>query len=226
MSQALTVAPRAKSAVAVAPHRSGGRLSPGNPSGPQRVRTPLSIVPTQRVRRRTPFAVFSLLVLAIALAAVLMINISVSSTQYDLVQLRGQQTALTQENEALVLEIEGKEAPQNLAAAATKLKMVSSPTFGSIDLDSKKVTGDPVPATEGPEPEVLIAAPDLTPDRLATVKDAEKPADASESDTAGSGDTADQQATGEDDAAAAAEAAAAADAAGTIPGPVQSSGNR
>ena len=224
MSQALTVAPRAKKAVALAPHRHGGRLSPGVPSGPQRVRTPLSIVPAQRKRRRAPFAVFTLLVLAVALGAILMINISVTSTQYDLVQLRSQQTALSQENEALVLEIEGKEAPQNLAAAATKLKMVSSPTFGTIDLDSKKVTGDPVPATEGAKPEVLIAAPDLTPDQPAPVPaaaDAE-PAEATPPATGGVADGIEQSAT---DRADAAEAAAAADAAGTIPGPLQSSGD-
>ena len=169
MSQALTVEKRhgaaafsGNGALALAP----GRLT--GPSiaaiGTPRARTPLSVVPARPARRKVPFAVFSLLVLAAALAAVLMLNISVSGTQYELVQLRNQQTALSQENEALVLAIEAREAPQNLAAAATKLGMVSSPTFGTIELDSMKVTGTPEPATESPKPEVLIAAPNLGSD--------------------------------------------------------------
>ncbi|MBG6224694.1 hypothetical protein IWX63_001256 [Arthrobacter sp. CAN_A2] len=166
MSQALTVEKRysaaafsGNGALALAPGRLTGPSTEG--IGTTRTRTPLSVVPARPARRKVPFAVFSLLVLAAALAAVLMLNISVSGTQYELVQLRNQQTALSQENEALVLAIEAREAPQNLAAAATKLGMVSSPTFGTIELDSKKVTGTPEPATEGPKPEVLIAAPNL-----------------------------------------------------------------
>lgn len=166
MSQALTVEKRHDApafsrhgALALAP----GRLTApaGEAPATTRTRTPLSVVPARPARRKVPFAVFSLLVLAAALASVLMLNISVSGTQYELVQLRNQQTALNQENEALVLAIEAKEAPQNLAAAATRLGMVSSPTFGTVELDSKRVTGTPEPATEGPKPEVLIAAPDL-----------------------------------------------------------------
>ncbi|PPB50245.1 hypothetical protein C4K88_06215 [Arthrobacter pityocampae] len=166
MSQALTVEKR-HDAPAFSRHGALA-LAPGRPTGPAgeapgttRTRTPLSVVPARPARRKVPFAVFSLLVLAAALASVLMLNISVSGTQYELVQLRNQQTALNQENEALVLAIEAKEAPQNLAAAATKLGMVPSPSFGTIELDSKTVTGTPEAATEGPEPEVLIAAPDL-----------------------------------------------------------------
>lgn len=176
MSQALTVeksrsaaAFAGNGALAVAPQPLRGRPS-GAPSGAApKARTPLSVVPAPPTRRRAPFAVFSLLVLGAALAAVLMLNISVSGTQYDLVQLRNQQIALSQQNEALVLEIENREAPQNLAAAATKLGMVSSPTFGTIELDSKKVTGSPEPAREGPEPEVLIAAPKLTTEQSASI---------------------------------------------------------
>ncbi|MHA7239027.1 hypothetical protein [Arthrobacter sp. TMS1-12-1] len=168
MSQALTVEKRhgaaafsGSGALALAPGRPMRPMRPSVERTAPRPRTPLSVVPARPARRKVPFAVFTLLVLAAALAAVLMLNISVSGTQYELVQLRNQQTALSQQNEALVLDIEAREAPQNLAAAATKLGMVSSPTFGTIELDSKKVTGTPEPATKGPKPEVLIAAPDL-----------------------------------------------------------------
>lgn len=229
MSQALTVAPR--ETVVGKHHRAptGGRLSPYAPVASPKPRTPLSVVPARPDRRRIPFAVFSLLVLAGALAAVLMINISVSSTQYDLVQLRNQQVALSQENEALVLEIEGKEAPQNLAAAATKLKMVSSPTFGTIELGSKKVTGSPEPAIAGPKPEVLIAAPGLGADQPAPVA---KPAQTAEPAAAStqSAETADGNITNSEAPVAAGTTAdgqvevEAGPPAGTIPGPVQSGG--
>ncbi|TDK24192.1 hypothetical protein E2F48_15650 [Arthrobacter crusticola] len=162
MSQALSAHTRppatsGSSALASHPVRRG-RPSPGTP---QRPRTPLSVVPARPSRRRVPFAVFSCALLVAALVAVLILNISVSSTQYELVQLRGQQVALSQENEALVQRLEDRGAPQNLAAAATKLGMVSSPTFGSIDLEIGKVTGTPEPAKEGSTPEALIAAPEV-----------------------------------------------------------------
>lgn len=228
MSQTLTVEKRhgavafsGNGALAVAPRRLAG-LSDGAPSSAppdatQKVRTPLSVVPARPSRRRVPFAVFSLLVLAGALAAVLMLNISVSGTQYELVQLRSQQVALSQQNEALVLEIENKEAPQNLAAAATKLGMVSSPTFGTIELDSKKVTGTPEPAKEGPKPEVLIAAPDLVTEQPAPVA-VEAPVAVDPAPTgAGAADEA---------ADTAAESAAGSTASGTIPGPEQAGSDR
>ncbi|KQN99777.1 MULTISPECIES: hypothetical protein [unclassified Arthrobacter] len=228
MSQTLTVEKRhsaaafaGNGALAVAPRRPAG-LSDGapasaRPEATQKVRTPLSVVPARPSRRRVPFAVFSLLVLAGALAAVLMLNISVSGTQYELVQLRSQQVALSQQNEALVLEIENKEAPQNLAAAATKLGMVSSPTFGTIELDSKKVTGTPEPAKEGPKPEVLIAAPDLVTEQPAPVV-VEAPV-AADPAPAGAG-------AADEAADAAADSAAGSTASGTIPGPEQAASDR
>lgn len=230
MSQALTVAPR-ETAGAGRPYRapSRGRLSPHGPLASPGPRTPLSVVPVQPARRRIPFAVFSLLVLGAALAAVLMINIAVSSTQYDLVQLRNQQVALSQENEALVLEIEGREAPQNLAAAATKLNMVSSPTFGTIDLTSKKVTGNPEAATKGLTPEVLIAAPKLGSEESGTITSPAQKSDAGESTQvteptvdAVEATTLQSVGTSTDALVELSEGATV----GTIPGPVQSSGDR
>ncbi|KNC17671.1 hypothetical protein AC792_14060 [Arthrobacter sp. RIT-PI-e] len=172
MSQALSVEKRqdgtasyGSGALTAVPERSTSR-SAGSTT---RTRTPLSVVPARPTRRRVPFAVFTLLVLAAALTAVLMLNISVSGKQYELVDLRNQQVALTQQNEALVLEVEGKEAPQNLASAATKLGMVDAPSFGMIDLSTGRVSGEPVPAQKGAEPEVLIAAPKLDTERAAPV---------------------------------------------------------
>lgn len=159
MSQALIADTRSayhelSGSSALAAPRPGGGAAP-------RTRTPLSVVPARPAKRRVPFVVFSFVALVAALVTVLMLNISVSGTQYELVQLRGQQIALSQENQALEQKIENREAPQNLAAAATKLGMVASPTFGSIELDSLKVTGTPEAATKTDGPLALIPAPDL-----------------------------------------------------------------
>lgn len=126
---------------------------------PARRRTPLSVVPVRPTRGRIPFALFSMLALVSALVVVLMLNISVSSSQYKLVSLRGEEVALAEQNQALTQQLENLRAPQNLAMAAGELDMVASPTFGSIDVNSLSVTGSPEPAKESDAPPVLVPAP-------------------------------------------------------------------
>lgn len=124
-----------------------------------RRRTPLSLVPAGPTRGRVPFAVFSMAALIAALVVVLMLNISVSSRQYELVSMRGEEVALSEQNQALTQRLENLQAPQNLATAAHELKMVASPTFGTVDVDSLAVTGNPEPAKESDAPPVLVPAP-------------------------------------------------------------------
>lgn len=131
------------------------------PAPAPRRRTPLSVVPAATRRRRTPFAVVCFAALVLGLASVLLLNISVSSGQYELVQLQGQQAELAQRNEALTQEIENHQAPQVLAAAAGELGMVSSPTFGTIDLETLSVTGTPEAAKDGDPAKSLIGAPSV-----------------------------------------------------------------
>lgn len=131
----------------------------GQPPARERRRTPLSVVPAGPARSRIPFAVFSMLALVVALVVVLMLNISVSSSQYRLVSLRGEEVALAEQNQALTQQLEHLQAPQNLAVAAGELDMVTSPTFGTIDVDSLTVTGSPEPARESDAPPVLVPAP-------------------------------------------------------------------
>jgi hypothetical protein len=127
--------------------------------GRERRRTPLSVVPAAPTRSRVPFAVFSMAALIAALIVVLMLNISVSSSQYKLVSLRGEEVALSEQNQALTQRLENLRAPQNLAAAAQELNMVASPTFGTVDVDSLAVTGSPEPAKESDAPPVLVPVP-------------------------------------------------------------------
>lgn len=133
-------------------------ITPG--TGPSRkTRTPLSLVRSAPRKRRAPFVVLCFGLLAVALMAVLVLNISVSTAQYQLVQLRGEQSTLTKQNQDLTQQVQNFDAPQNLAAKATELGMVASTTKGQIDLSTLTVTGKAKPAVKGDAPGAVIAAP-------------------------------------------------------------------
>ncbi|OMH24264.1 hypothetical protein BKD30_08985 [Tersicoccus phoenicis] len=124
-----------------------------------RRRTALSVVPAGPSRRRTPFVVFCFLVLASALVAVLVLNVTMSGGQYTLIELRNEQTALTEQNQALTAQVENNVAPQNLAAKAAKAGMVPAPAPGYINLDRLSVSGNPTAAVKKDAPKVQIPAP-------------------------------------------------------------------
>lgn len=157
------------------------------PSGgsERKLRTPLSVVRSTPRKRRAPFVVLCFALLAVALMAVLVLNISVSTAQYQLVQLRSEQSTLTKQNQDLTQQVQNFDAPQNLAAKATELGMVASTGKGQIDLSTLTVSGSPKPAVKGDKPGAIIAAPavagQLTVVPPATTKDplaARKPAEA------------------------------------------------
>lgn len=196
------------------------------PGPAPRRRTPLSVVPASAGRRRAPLFIFCFFALMLGLGAVLLLNISVSSGQYQLVQLQNERTELAQRNEALTQQLENHEAPQVLASAAADLGMVTSSTFGSIDLETLAVTGDPVPAEEGTAPLVLVPAPNVLTQPIAPAGASPAPA-AEESVRAAEAREAEaaQAAAGEDGDAVPAPAEQEADLnGGTIPAPVQRSG--
>ena len=129
-------------------------------TGPARkTRTPLSVVRSAPRKRRAPFVVLCFGLLAVALMAVLVLNISVSTAQYQLVQLRSEQSTLTKQNQDLTQQVQNFDAPQNLAAKATELGMVAATAKGQIDLSTLTVTGKAKPAVKGDAPGAVIAAP-------------------------------------------------------------------
>lgn len=131
--------------------------------GPARKpRTPLSVVRSAPRKRPAPFVVLCFALMAIALMVVLVLNISVSSAQYQLVQLRGEQSALTKQNQDLTQQVQNFDAPQNLAAKASELGMVASTAKGQIDLSTLTVTGKAKPAVKGEKAGAVIAAPAVT----------------------------------------------------------------
>ncbi|MET4134508.1 hypothetical protein [Pseudarthrobacter sp. PvP090] len=136
------------------------RALPGISPGPSRkARTPLSLVRSAPQKRRAPFVVLCFGLLAVALMTVLVLNISVSTAQYQLVQLRSAQSTLTKQNQDLTQQVQNFDAPQNLAAKATELGMVASTAKGQIDLSTLTVTGKAKPAVKGDAPGAVIAAP-------------------------------------------------------------------
>lgn len=97
--------------------------------------------------------------MAAALLTVLVLNISVSTAQYQLVQLKAQAATLNKENQDLTQKKQNFEAPQNLAAKATELGMVPSTVKGQIDLNTMTVTGKATPAVKGDSPGAVLAPP-------------------------------------------------------------------
>ncbi|NYD79497.1 hypothetical protein [Arthrobacter cupressi] len=133
-----------------------------SPDAGRRVRTPLSVVRGTPGKRRVPFFVFCFGVLAAALLTVLVLNISVSTAQYDLVQLKAQAATLTKQNQELTQQRQAFEAPQNLAAKAAQLGMVASTAKGQINLETLAITGTATPAPKGAGLGAVIAAPAIT----------------------------------------------------------------
>lgn len=119
-------------------------------------RAPLSVVPGRARRQRISTVVISLLALVLALASILVLNIQISGGQYRLVELRAQERALSQQNEALTQDLEFYNAPQNLAVMATDLGMVPAQGSGTVDLTTGTVEGDPLPAQPQEDHEILV----------------------------------------------------------------------
>ncbi|MDR6989424.1 hypothetical protein J2Y66_003939 [Paenarthrobacter nitroguajacolicus] len=131
----------------------------GKPDAGRKARTPLSLVRSAPGKRRTPFVVLCFVAMAAALLTVLVLNISVSTAQYQLVQLKAQAATLNKENQDLTQKKQNFEAPQNLAAKAAELGMVPSTVKGQIDLNTMSVTGKATPAVKGDAPLAQLAPP-------------------------------------------------------------------
>ncbi len=131
----------------------------GSRSEQDRPRTPLAVVPAPIRRPGRGFVALCVGILAMALLAVLVVNISVSNRQYQMVGLKNEQLDLTQSNELLRQQVEHLEAPQNLAAEADRLGMVKPGDIAAIDLATGQVSGTATSAEGEDKPAGLIAAP-------------------------------------------------------------------
>lgn len=108
----------------------------------------------------------------VALLAVLVLSIVMASRQYDLVELRAQEQALIQQNEALSQEIEFHQAPQDLAIRASQLGLVAASSQATLDLQTGEITGTPLAAVEGEANSKNLISPPPQPIRRPTSKPA------------------------------------------------------
>lgn len=112
----------------------------------KRARTPLALVTSAPKRSRSQLVVILFLVGMVAMSVVLIMSISVSKGQYELVGLKSEQSDLLKSNQALQQEIAAKQAPQKLVVSAAALGMVPAGTTGQIDIRTQTVSGSPQPA--------------------------------------------------------------------------------
>ncbi len=123
---------------------------------PRKPRTPLSLVVSAPARNRSSLVVILFLVVVAALSVVLVMSISLTQGQYELVDLKSQQADLHKSNQELEQSIASKQSPQELVARAVTLGMVPAGTTGQIDVRSGKVSGSPQPASADTKGLVII----------------------------------------------------------------------
>ncbi|MDR4532405.1 hypothetical protein [Glutamicibacter sp. PS] len=154
-------------------------------------RVTLSLVPKlDQNNRRSLIVMFSILVaLAVAVVVTLvLLNTTVAQRQYEIVSLRGQERALSQENQALLKEAQSLSAPQALAKEAKELGLVAPGAPGLVNLDQNKISREAKAATKPedgtkyvnlPLPgEALKAKAEAKEKELAAKKEAEAKAEA------------------------------------------------
>ncbi|WP_343320057.1 hypothetical protein AAFM46_06205 [Arthrobacter sp. TMP15] len=122
-----------------------------------KARAPLSLVASVPKRSRSSLVVILFLVVVAALTVVLVMSISVTKGQYELVGLKNQQSDLLKANQTMEQEIAAKQAPQELVSRAAALGMVPAGSTGQIDVRTKKVSGSPQPAS--PDTKGLVSIP-------------------------------------------------------------------
>lgn len=132
-------------------------VAPARPA-PQE-RTPLSVVPAPLPRSRSGVTVLCVFVVLAALAAVLVMNITMSNRQYALLDLRQEQQAVTETNERLAEQVGHLEAPQNLAARADALGMVAPAGTASVDAGTGQFSGEAQAAQDGDISATYVAPP-------------------------------------------------------------------
>ncbi|WP_207344242.1 hypothetical protein [Arthrobacter sp. E3] len=131
-------------------------LFTGTGAKPRKPRTPLSLVVSTPARNRSSLVVILFLVVVAALTVVLVMSISLTKGQYELVDLKSQQADLHKSNQELEQSIASKQSPQELVARAVSLGMVPAGTTGQIDVRSGKVSGSPQPASADTKGLVII----------------------------------------------------------------------
>lgn len=112
----------------------------------------IEIVSTRSQRRARPRLVYSLVIIA-GLFAVLMsqllLSIALADGAYQISALQSEQKELARDRDALTEELNVLNSPQNLAASAEALGMVSNTSAVYLNLATGSVLGEPSAARAG-----------------------------------------------------------------------------
>ncbi|MEV8212159.1 hypothetical protein [Leifsonia sp. NPDC077715] len=112
-------------------------------------RTHLEVVPTRSQRRARPRALYAVIAVGTLLAIVvsqLLLSIGISQGAYQLNSLQEKQTQLQRSYQAASEDLNRVSSPQNLAANANALGMVSNSSPAYLRLSDGAVLGAPAPA--------------------------------------------------------------------------------
>lgn len=134
-------------------------LRPGRAPASDAAAAPsLTALPTVRRHRKGLMAgVMALLLLA--LGAVLIVNIHVANSQYQVVQMNNDYQSLVHENESLTQQVQVLESPQSLSGSAVTLGMVMPAAAGTFDLESAALVSSADEASSDQQPSNFVAAP-------------------------------------------------------------------
>lgn len=134
--------------------------------GPQRRRqeTPapsprLRLLKFELPKSKLPFSLLCLGILVTTLVAVLLLNIFISNTSYEIERLGAEKERLAEEKDRLVEDNSYRESPQNIAKAAEELGLVrdTSPEF--LDAKTGKVIDAPPIDESGEKKPTVVPGP-------------------------------------------------------------------
>lgn len=107
----------------------------------------------ETTRSPLPFALLITVIVLATLATMLVLNIEMSSTSYELTRLQARSQALTEEEQALAERNEQLGTPQELDRRAREIGMVGTDDPAYIDLATGTVIGGSGAADDAPAPE-------------------------------------------------------------------------
>ncbi len=138
-----------------------GEVRAGRGGLPGQGRARITVRPGKRpVRRRTPFAVLIVVLLAGGLLGLLALNTALNEGSFELSRLQKQTTVATDEQQSLQHQIDQNSAPDALARRAAELGMVPAGGMAFLDVQNGgKVLGTPGPAQDSPPVKRSTAEP-------------------------------------------------------------------
>ncbi|WP_309133022.1 hypothetical protein [Brevibacterium sp.] len=110
-------------------------------------------------KARVPFSMLCVAILVAGLVAVLLLNIFISHTSYEIDRLNSQKEELAEKKDRLVEDNSYRESPQNIALAAEELGLVrdSSPEF--LDARTGKIIDAPPIDVNGEKKPTVVPGP-------------------------------------------------------------------